>query len=384
MSTELVAAEDVGIDPKRLDLFLARVRLEVEHGPLPSAQVAVARQGRLVAFETYGDATNGHRYILQSVGRNVVAAATWKLLGDGALALGERVADVIPEFGTNGKDVVTVEQVLTHSGGFPFAPLGYPKMLDRGSRLEAFATVAPRLGAGQQAPVPSHLGRLGHRRAGRAADGQGLRRVPADGDRRASRSGVRPAAARRSLPRGPGGARPPPTGRATTRKWTRGARGTWPIPRSWPPESPATPSSGSAADLVLLGQALFHSGLWDEATVADAIRIRRSEAPFGDQIYGGSPETANIGLFCMVSGEYGGNGFTPRTGSARTFGHRGAPAQLAFTDADSRHLVRLPHQRLPAGRVRLLGARRQPGSSTSGTWATISLPERLRTRRRRA
>ena len=35
MSTELVAAEDVGVDPKRLDLFLARVRLEVEPGPLP-------------------------------------------------------------------------------------------------------------------------------------------------------------------------------------------------------------------------------------------------------------------------------------------------------------------------------------------------------------
>ena len=37
----------------------------------------------------------------------------------------------------------------------------------------------------------------------------------------------------------------------------------------------------------------------------------------------------------MVSGEYGGSGFTPRTGSPRTFGHRGAPFQLAFTDAET-------------------------------------------------
>ena len=200
MSTELVAAEDVGVDPKRLDLFLARARLEVEHGPLPSAQVAVARQGRLVAFETYGDATNGHRYILQSVGRNVVAAATWKLLGDGALGLGERVADVIPEFGTNGKDVVTVEQVLTHSGGFPFAPLGYPKMLDRQSRLEAFARW--RLDWEPGSRLQFHLTSAAWVIAElvRAADRQGLRRVPADRDRRASRPGVRPAAARRSLP----------------------------------------------------------------------------------------------------------------------------------------------------------------------------------------
>ena len=49
---DLVDAADVGIDPARLDVFLRRARLEVEHGPLPSAQVAVARGGRLVAFET--------------------------------------------------------------------------------------------------------------------------------------------------------------------------------------------------------------------------------------------------------------------------------------------------------------------------------------------
>ncbi len=32
---------------------------------------------------------------------------------------------------------MTVEQVLTHTAGFPFAPLGYPKMLDRQTRLDA-------------------------------------------------------------------------------------------------------------------------------------------------------------------------------------------------------------------------------------------------------
>ena len=129
VSAEPAAPENVGIDPRRLRLFLDRVRLEVDEGPLPSAQVAVAREGRLVAFETYGDATSDKRYILQSVGRTVVAAAVWKLISDGLLDTSERVADIIPEFGTNGKDVVTVGQVLTHTAGFPFAPLGYPKML---------------------------------------------------------------------------------------------------------------------------------------------------------------------------------------------------------------------------------------------------------------
>ena len=51
MPYELVSADEAGIDPARLDVFLRRARLEVEDGPLPSAQVAVARGGRLVAFE---------------------------------------------------------------------------------------------------------------------------------------------------------------------------------------------------------------------------------------------------------------------------------------------------------------------------------------------
>lgn len=50
----VVAPQAVGVDPHRLDVLLRRIRLEVEHGRLPSAQVAVARGGSLVAFETWG------------------------------------------------------------------------------------------------------------------------------------------------------------------------------------------------------------------------------------------------------------------------------------------------------------------------------------------
>jgi CubicO group peptidase (beta-lactamase class C family) len=90
----------------------------------------------------------------------------------------------------------------------------------------------------------------------------------------------------------------------------------------------------TAADVAMLFQALYHSGLWDTANVDDAIRIRVSEPPFGEQIYGGSPEIANIGLFCSVKGEAGGP-WTPRAGSPRTFGHGGAPFQLGFMDPDA-------------------------------------------------
>jgi CubicO group peptidase (beta-lactamase class C family) len=49
--------------------------------------------------------------------------AVWLLLADGSLRLDQRVAEVVPAFGTNGKDVITVEQLLIHQSGFPQAPL---------------------------------------------------------------------------------------------------------------------------------------------------------------------------------------------------------------------------------------------------------------------
>ena len=54
------------------------------------------------------------------------------------MRLEERVGDIIPEFATNGKEQITVEQAFLHIGGFPMAPLGAPAWYTREGRLEAF------------------------------------------------------------------------------------------------------------------------------------------------------------------------------------------------------------------------------------------------------
>jgi CubicO group peptidase (beta-lactamase class C family) len=333
MSMELASPDDVGIDRARLDLFLSRVRLEVEAGVLPSAQVAVARRGRLVAFETYGDATNDSLYITQSVGRNVVAATVWKLLGDGGLRLDERVADVIPEFGTNGKDVITVEHVLTHTAGIPFAPLGYPKMLERQTRLDAFGRW--RLDWPPGSRLQFHLtssawiiAELVERRTGvpfaeflraEIVEPLGLGFVLPVPEEQFHEMLAVPVAVDR-----------------TSEDQEVDPWGPWYLanPQVLAGGEPSHSIVGTAADLVMLAQALFHSGLWDEQTVNDAIRVRVSEPPYGEQIYGGGDAIANVALFTMVTGEVG-NNQTPRTGSPRTFGHQGAPNQMAFMDPDA-------------------------------------------------
>ncbi len=140
--------EDLGIDPEKLDALFARARRDVDDGTVPSCQLAVARQGKLARFETYGRAVQGGEekpatgdtlYSIFSSTKAIAGVATWVLIEDGLLRIEEKVGDIIPEFATNGKENITVEQTMLHIGGYPLAPLGPREWGTREGRLGAMA-----------------------------------------------------------------------------------------------------------------------------------------------------------------------------------------------------------------------------------------------------
>lgn len=135
---ETVSPEEVGLDPGRVGALVERARREVDEGLLPSCQLALAKDGRLVVYETFGDAAPGSRYVIFSCTKGLIAGAMWLLIGEGLVGIDERVAEIVPEFGTNGKDVITVEQLLTHTSGFPYAPLDFTVITTREQRLAKF------------------------------------------------------------------------------------------------------------------------------------------------------------------------------------------------------------------------------------------------------
>src|SRR2546423_3246664 len=96
----------------------------VDRGATPACQVALARDDELLCFETFGAATDESRFCAWSATKPIVASAMWLLIGDGLLEIERPVAHYIPEFATNGKEIVTVEQVLLHTAGFPKSPVG--------------------------------------------------------------------------------------------------------------------------------------------------------------------------------------------------------------------------------------------------------------------
>jgi CubicO group peptidase (beta-lactamase class C family) len=123
----------------KVEQLRKRAQREIDEGLLPSCQFALALDGEVVVQETYGDAPDDARYVIFSATKPVVASTAWVLIQQGGLDVSRRVVDYVPEFGENGKDQVTVEQVMLHTSGFPRAPLGAPKWFTREGRLQRFA-----------------------------------------------------------------------------------------------------------------------------------------------------------------------------------------------------------------------------------------------------
>jgi len=95
---------------------------EIAEG-LTACQVAVARDCEVVWTRSFGSAEPGTRFWIASATKPILSSAILLLIGDGKLDVTRPVAHYIPEFAQNGKQDVTIEEVLLMTCGFPNAPM---------------------------------------------------------------------------------------------------------------------------------------------------------------------------------------------------------------------------------------------------------------------
>ncbi len=126
------------IDPAAVDALVRLVRRDVDDGLLPACQIAVAWDEKLIVDATFG-AEPTTRFIPYSATKVLTAAAVWRLMRDEHLDVSRPVSMLLAPFGRNGKGLVTIEQVLLHTGGFPMAMLGPRDWRTRDDRLAAYA-----------------------------------------------------------------------------------------------------------------------------------------------------------------------------------------------------------------------------------------------------
>ncbi|MGO8877726.1 MAG: serine hydrolase domain-containing protein [Acidimicrobiales bacterium] len=342
---------EVGIEADALAALVARCRREVDSGLLPSSQMAVAVGDRLVAYETFGDAAPDSRYVIFSCTKAIVVGAFWLLLGEGSVRLDQRVAELIPEFGTNGKEAVTIRQLLLHEGGFPQAPLNLETDVTRQQRLARFASWRLNWEPGtrfEYHPTSAHwvmaelierLGGMDFRRFvyERVLDPLGLRRLrlgvpPGEQDdiNDLEVRGEPPSNAELEAVLGIPGI----TLEALQGEVTEAALVAFNRPELRAMGVPGGGGISTAADLALYYQALLHNpaGMWDPAVLAAGTREVHGVLP--DPVYRVS---SNRALGTVIAGE--GQGAAMRgfghTVSPRTFGHGGAGGQIAFADPDT-------------------------------------------------
>jgi CubicO group peptidase (beta-lactamase class C family) len=335
---ELAVPADVGVEVAALERVRARAVQQVDDGILPSCQYALARHERLVAFETIGDATNDTRYVIFSCTKGPVSSAVWILLGEQAIGLGQRVADLVPGFGANGKQDITIEQCLRHTAGFPSGFMNPHYWNDPDKRLEVFASWQLEWEPGSryayhQVSAQWILAEVIERATSRDYRAFLTERVFEPLGLGKLRIGV-PADEQGDI------AFPVVVGEPATPDELEAAWGIRSLP-GWLPQSallvladpaivevgvPAGGAVGTAADLAMFYQAVLRSELWEPDVIAAATS---AAAPFPDEV--GRPTYRGLGL--QINGPEGSPHFGfGKTCSPGAFGHDGAGSMIAWAD----------------------------------------------------
>ncbi|MGH7135774.1 MAG: serine hydrolase domain-containing protein, partial [Pirellulales bacterium] len=119
--------EAVGMRAEKLAEIDAAVDEALRARQMPGCVVLLARRGKIVRLRAYGNRaiepemlpmTVDTVFDLASLTKPVATATSVMLLvEDGKLALDDPVAKHLPEFAANGKEAITVRQLLTHQGG---------------------------------------------------------------------------------------------------------------------------------------------------------------------------------------------------------------------------------------------------------------------------
>jgi CubicO group peptidase (beta-lactamase class C family) len=165
--------ERVGLDPapirEALDRISAWARPDPVSGhPLFSGAVTLLAHDGVVVSQTatgqavrYADAAGTELPVdqqvpmrpdtifdLASVSKLFTSIVTLQLLDAGRIELGTPVAHYLPEFGVNGKDTITVRQLLTHTSGLKPDPVpslwaGYSDIPSRRGAILAEAPINP-------------------------------------------------------------------------------------------------------------------------------------------------------------------------------------------------------------------------------------------------
>jgi CubicO group peptidase (beta-lactamase class C family) len=132
---------------EQLDKAYRFLEEAVEVGKIPGAAILVARRGIAMEPRCFGRISPepdsppiqpDTMFILASVTKPMTVAAVMLLVERGKISLDDPVASIIPEFGTHGKEQVTIRHLMTHTSGLPDMLPENQKLRKQHAPLEEF------------------------------------------------------------------------------------------------------------------------------------------------------------------------------------------------------------------------------------------------------
>jgi CubicO group peptidase (beta-lactamase class C family) len=353
---------EVGLNPDKVQALMDRAARDVNEGVLPACQVAIARNGKIAAMQTFGRAVQGGAdkaatdntvFVAMSATKAITSSALWLLIQEGKVSPADKIVKYVPEYGTNGKEPTTIEHLLIHTAGIPTAPGSFKDWGDHKRRLERFAQWRPINPPGEKFfyhvhanywPIAEAIERITGKRFGdfvreRIAEPLGLPDLRIGLPR-----AVQPRMADVRWVGEPAKdeeyqklAITPP--RAALGSITESAILEMNDPEMRATDFPAGGLMTTAGDIALFYQALLNDGkahdgtrIWQSDMVREARRIRS-----GKLIDPARGIVANRALGIVIAGDDGKanlRGFG-RTNSAESFGHPGFGGQIGWADPAS-------------------------------------------------
>ncbi|MEZ6121440.1 MAG: serine hydrolase domain-containing protein, partial [Pirellulaceae bacterium] len=123
----VVPPAEIGLRTEQLQLIDDVVQEGLAAGRMPGCVIAIGRKGKLGFLKAYGHRqtqptpqamTVDTVFDMASITKPVATATSIMILVEqGKVRLRNKVADYIPEFAVNGKQDITVQQLLVHQGG---------------------------------------------------------------------------------------------------------------------------------------------------------------------------------------------------------------------------------------------------------------------------
>lgn len=327
------------LDKTRLQELSARARHDVdvglEYGGVEGCSLAIGYRGEIVFAEAYGAAKIDTPILIMSPTKTIMEAALWVLYGRGLIAATDRVTDYVPEFGTNGKETITLEMLETHTSAIASQMIDHPDHADRQKRLAAF-----RGWSAEGVPGTYYEYHIG---SGNWVLAEIIERVSGMDYRAFLKKEVLEPLGLADIRKVSLG-EPEELQKLTlkhincSRGWTPDRAKLPPVPHSYDREDalavgvPGSGAVGTPTGVALLYQAYLHNPgeLWKPDVLEDArsrVRVRAPD-PMGRPIV----RSLSFHLGDALTDRYGERSFFGEATSARTFGHQGQGGQIAWAD----------------------------------------------------